>query len=86
MLLMTELLLTLISLREDSSLTFLLKETDTSVVGSTDKFLKSRLRYEKDENGQELCLLKINDEEEVGVMMGWEREISESSVLSFWVF
>lgn len=83
---MTELLLTLISLREDSSLTFLLKETDTSVVGSTDKFLKSRLRYEKDENGQELCLLKINDEEEVGVMMGWEREISESSVLSFWVF
>lgn len=83
---MTELLLTLISLKEDSSLTFLLKETDTSVVGSTDKFLKSRLRYEKDENGQELCLLKINDEEEVGVMMGWEREISESSVLSFWVF
>lgn len=63
----------------DSALSLVLKSTDSTAVGSNDEFLKSRLRYEKDEHGQELCLLRINDEEEVGVMMGWEREISELS-------
>ena len=83
----TELLLTLMASREppaDSPLSLVLKANDATAVGSTELFLKSRLRYEKDANGQELCLLRINETEEVGVMMGWEREISEHLDIPTW--
>ena len=57
-----------------------LETQDATAFGSTDAFLHSRLRYTKDAQGQEICLLAAGDEE-VGVMMGWEREISECSRL-----
>jgi protein arginine N-methyltransferase 2 len=53
------------------------RQDDTSAVGSTDAFLASRLQYTKDEKGQEICLLKLEDGGEVGVMMEWERDISK---------
>jgi len=56
-----------------------LKATDDSAMSSTDAFLASKLRYTKVEFGQEICLLQTKDSE-VGVMMGWEREISEYSL------
>ncbi|EGO25456.1 hypothetical protein SERLADRAFT_361134 [Serpula lacrymans var. lacrymans S7.9] len=55
---------------------FVIRDTDDSAAGSTDAFISSKLRFTKDEFGQEICLLKLKDDE-VGVMMGWEREISE---------
>lgn len=45
------------------------KEVSTS--SDNKAFLRSRLRYEKDENGEERCI----DEEGNGVMMGWELPI-----------
>lgn len=76
---LTELLLTLISskssLAEPPSM--VIRQEDVSAVGSTDAFLASRLQYTKDAKGQEICLLKLDDGEQVGVMMGWEREISK---------
>ena len=63
----------------DTSSTLLLKEKDSSAMGSTDVFLSSKLTYVKDENGQDLCLLRVGDEE-VGVMMGWEHNIMERTV------
>lgn len=77
----SELLLTLLSSKQrlsNSPLSLVLKATDTTAAASTDTYLASPLKYIKDEHGQEICLLKINEEEEVGVMMGWERGISES--------
>ncbi|EMD37365.1 hypothetical protein CERSUDRAFT_114038 [Gelatoporia subvermispora B] len=79
----SELLLSLLSSRApptDSPLSLVLKATDTSAMGSTDAFLSSRLEYTKDEHGQEICLLKVSDEEEVGVMMGWEHGIMKDTV------
>ncbi|ELU38290.1 arginine methyl transferase [Rhizoctonia solani AG-1 IA] len=52
-----------------------LRAEDYTAAGSTEEFLKSKLTYRKDENGQEIVLLDI-DGEEVGVMMGWEKPIS----------
>ena len=78
----TELLLTLLASKEtisNSALSLVLKATDTTAAGSTDNYLTTPLRYTSDEHGQEICLLKISEEEEVGVMMGWERGISEWS-------
>lgn len=78
---LSELLLTLLSSRSpssDSAVSHILKATDTSPAGSTDAFLASRLHFARDEQGQDICLVKVNEEEEeVGVMMGWERGISE---------
>lgn len=54
-----------------------LQATDTTSAGSPAAFLSSKLKFIKDDSGQEICLLKVSDEEEVGVMMGWERGISE---------
>lgn len=54
-----------------------LRATDTTAAGSPDAFLTSKLKFITDDRGQEICLLKVSDEEEVGVMMGWERGISE---------
>lgn len=64
--------------------TLVLKAVDTSAFASSDAFLASPLRYTKDENGQEICLLKSEAGTEVGVMMGWEREISESCTIGLW--
>jgi hypothetical protein len=59
-----------------------LQGTDKSAVASTDAFLSSHLRYTRDVHGQDICLLELDDGQEVGVMMGWERDISECSSAS----
>lgn len=73
-----ELLLTLLASRatpqQPSSL--VLKTTDLTATGSTDAFLSSRLRFTTDAHGQEICLLQTGSDE-VGVMMGWEKGISQ---------
>ncbi|KAI0705002.1 S-adenosyl-L-methionine-dependent methyltransferase [Cerioporus squamosus] len=79
----SELLLTLLAKRApaaDSPLNLILKATDTTPAGSTDAFLSTKLEYTKDEHGQDICLVKVNDSEEVGVMMGWERGIMQETV------
>ena len=54
-----------------------LKVEDDSALASTDAYLSSKLRYTTDEYGQEIVLLRDPDNGiEVGVMMGWERELS----------
>ena len=52
-----------------------LKTEDSTAIGSTDTFLSSPLRFTVDPYGQQICLLKTEDDE-VGVMMGWERQLS----------
>lgn len=77
---LTELLLTLISSKSsvmEAPSSLVIRTDDASAAGSTDAFLASRLQYTKDAKGQEICLLKFEDGGEVGVMMGWEREISK---------
>ena len=66
----------------NSPLNLILKATDVTPAGSTDAFLSTKLEYTKDKHGQDICLVKVNDEEEVGVMMGWERGISKSPLSS----
>ncbi|KAH7927140.1 hypothetical protein BV22DRAFT_1103868 [Leucogyrophana mollusca] len=78
----SELLLSLLSSRSTISRTsssFIIRDTDTSAAGSTDAFLSSRLRYTRDHRGQDICMLQLEDTE-VGVMMGWEREIMHDTV------
>lgn len=43
-------------------------------------FLSSPLRFTVDEHGQTVCMLQIGDDEEVGVMMGWENGIMAETV------
>ncbi|KAI0663606.1 S-adenosyl-L-methionine-dependent methyltransferase [Cubamyces menziesii] len=79
----SELLLSLLQKRApavNSPLNIILKATDTTPAGSTDAFLSTKLEYTKDEHGQEICLVKVADQEEVGVMMGWERGIMQETV------
>ena len=57
----------------------ILREKDTTAMGSNTAFLESKLRYKVDEHGQEICMLKVG-EEEVGVMMGWEKGIMQETV------
>lgn len=57
-----------------------LKNTDKSAAASTDTFLASNLSFKADETGQEICVVKLDNDEEVGVMMGWERPIMEETV------
>ncbi|KZT11035.1 S-adenosyl-L-methionine-dependent methyltransferase [Laetiporus sulphureus 93-53] len=79
----SELLLTLLSSKlpaEKSPLSLILKATDSTAAGSTEEFLSSKLRYTTDEHGQEICLVKVSDDEDVGVMMGWERPIMQETV------
>ncbi|CCO35699.1 Arginine N-methyltransferase 2 [Rhizoctonia solani AG-1 IB] len=66
---------TLHAIQSKTSLTALRAE-DSTPAGSTDEFLKSKLVYRTDENGQEVVVIDIGGEE-VGVMMGWEKPISE---------
>src|SRR3981189_2736795 len=73
-----ELILQLLTRRGDDMTvtnTLFLKSTDTSALGSASTFLSSRLQYARDEHEQEICLLKTDDDE-IGVMMGWENGIS----------
>lgn len=73
-------LLTLLSTQTSLNPTpssLVLQGADNSAVASTDAFLSSKLRYTQDAHGQDICLLELDDGEEVGVMMGWEREISK---------
>ena len=53
----------------------ILKSEDETAAGSTEEFLKSKLVFEKDDNGQDVCVVDVGSEK-VGVMMGWERDIS----------
>ncbi|KAH8996552.1 S-adenosyl-L-methionine-dependent methyltransferase [Lactarius hatsudake] len=75
----SELILRLLASRSAEGDALLLKEEDDTALGSTDKFLSSRLRYTSDEHGQEICLLQSGDTE-IGVMMGWERGIMQETV------
>ena len=69
-------LLSLLSSRSGLPSSIFLKVEDDTAIGSTDAFLSSRLKYTRDQNGQEICLLDAGDGQEVGVMMGWERGLS----------
>lgn len=71
-----ELLLDLFTSKPTLPLSIILRAEDDTATGSTEAFLSSKLHYTRDEHGQEICLLREGDKE-VGVMMGWEREISE---------
>jgi type IV protein arginine methyltransferase len=76
-------LLTLLSSRSETPASLLLKSEDISAKGSTDAFLASRLKYIRDERGQDICLLDAEEDgQKVGVMMGWERGISDFQYLS----
>ena len=79
--LVSEYLLSYISPKHDepdiqNTSTIILQAEDNTSSGSSEEFLKSRLRFTKDVHGQDICLVKAGDDE-VGVMMGWERGISE---------
>ncbi|RDB25345.1 Protein arginine N-methyltransferase 2 [Hypsizygus marmoreus] len=76
-----ELLLSLLSSKAsiESSSSLILRESDDTAAGSTDAFLSSKLRFSKDAQNQDVCLVKVG-EEEIGVMMGWERGIMEETV------
>lgn len=74
-----ELLLALLSDHESSleSNAMLVRSEDTTAAGSQPAFLSSHLTYSVDDHGQEICSVFAGGEE-IGVMMGWEKEISES--------
>ncbi|KAG6891481.1 hypothetical protein C0992_006212 [Termitomyces sp. T32_za158] len=74
----SELLLSLLS-KSSLDTTLVLRETDASAIGDNDAFLSSKLIYVNDETGQDVCLLRVGDEE-VGVMMGWEHNIMKRTV------
>jgi protein arginine N-methyltransferase 2 len=67
------------SMSLDTPSTIILKTRDQTASGDTDEFLSSKLKFTKDENGQEICVVDAGGEE-VGVMMGWERDISERNI------
>ncbi|KAG7098635.1 hypothetical protein E1B28_000552 [Marasmius oreades] len=57
----------------------ILNNPDQTAAGSTSTFLKSKLSFVTDDQGQEICVVKAENEE-IGVMMGWERGIMEETV------
>lgn len=65
----------------DDPLSLVLRTIDSTAAGSTETFLTSRLWYTQDQFGQEICIVEAGGEQ-VGVMMGWERDISMSSIIS----
>ena len=85
---LAELLLAYMNEREEKSLAgesgdeMILHVEDSTAAGSLSTFLNSNLKYRKDDRGQEICVVQAGDDE-VGVMMGWEREISEHYPASF---
>ncbi|KAJ3575098.1 hypothetical protein NP233_g1324 [Leucocoprinus birnbaumii] len=78
-----ELLLNLLSSRgepdPDPSTNIILREADDTAAGSSANFLSSKLRYTKDETGQDICFVSV-DGEDIGVMMGWETPIMMETV------
>ncbi|KAJ7579094.1 arginine methyl transferase [Mycena floridula] len=76
-----EMLLALLSGRPlaQSPASLVLHAQDDTAAASTDVFLASKLKFVRDGHGQDICMLQVGDEE-VGVMMGWEREIMEETV------
>ena len=70
-----ELILQLLSSREEEADALVLREEDYTALSSTGSFLSSSLEFVTDAHGQEICLLQDGDTE-IGVMMGWERRIS----------
>jgi type IV protein arginine methyltransferase len=77
-----ELLLSLLNTKSAEVSSLVLRATDTSAAASADQFLSSKLRFVKDNRGQDICMLRLDNGEEVGVMMGWEREIMRETVHS----
>ncbi|KAJ3775067.1 arginine methyl transferase [Lentinula raphanica] len=77
-----ELLLALLSSRSEpeKGSSLVLRSDDTTAAASTDAFLKSKLKFIKDENGQEICVVKAG-EDEIGVMMGWERGVMQQTAI-----
>ena len=63
----------------DDPSNIILQEKDDTAAGSNTAFLSSKLRFTKDESGQDICLVDAGDQQ-VGVMMGWERGIMEETV------
>jgi len=78
-----ELLFTLLTSQgssPDQSSDLVLRPANTTAAASTEAFLSSRLKFTKDPHGQEICLLDVGDQE-IGVMMGWESEIMQETVI-----
>ncbi|KAH9485439.1 Protein arginine N-methyltransferase 2 [Psilocybe cubensis] len=76
----SELLLGLLEKKSSSdSFRLILCAEDTTASGSSDAFLNSRLKYTVDENGQDICVLNVEGQD-IGVMMGWERNIMNETV------
>ncbi|TFL04392.1 hypothetical protein BDV98DRAFT_524447 [Pterulicium gracile] len=78
----SEMLLTLLSTKSslnDTESTMILKSEDDTAAGSSDEYLSSKLTFKTDEYGQDICVVNAG-EDEVGVMMGWEKEIMEETV------
>jgi type IV protein arginine methyltransferase len=59
--------------------TIIIKNKDDTAAGSTNVFLQSKLKFVKDPQGQEICIVKAG-EDEIGVMMGWEKDIMQQTV------
>lgn len=64
------------SIEIDAPSSIILRNEDSTAAGSQSEFLNSPLLFTEDENGQPICKVKVG-QEEIGVMMGWERDISE---------
>ncbi|KAF5370651.1 hypothetical protein D9758_001991 [Tetrapyrgos nigripes] len=82
----SEMLLSLLASRASSeppepSDTMIISNKDDTAAGSTKAFLESKLKFVKDSQGQEICIVKAG-EDEVGVMMGWEKDIMRQTVKS----
>ncbi|KAJ7901889.1 arginine methyl transferase [Mycena olivaceomarginata] len=77
-----ELVLALLSSRNtsDSASAMILRSTDNTAAASTDTFLSSKLRFTVDEHGQDICMLDDVDGDEIGVMMGWEKNIMQETI------
>lgn len=76
----SEFLLRILDKKDAQPDSLIIKTSDNTVAGSSSTFLQSKLRYVKDENGQEICLATSDEGVEVGVMMGWEKPISEATL------
>jgi type IV protein arginine methyltransferase len=61
---------------EDENGNIVLKVEDNTAAGSSKAFLSSSLQFIKDSNGQDICLATLPSGEQIGVMMGWETDIS----------
>ncbi|KAF8210331.1 S-adenosyl-L-methionine-dependent methyltransferase [Mycena galopus ATCC 62051] len=77
-----ELVLALLSSHDttDSASAMILRPTDDTAAASTDAFLSSKLRFIVDDHGQDICMLDNGDGDEIGVMMGWEKNIMQETV------